>query len=152
MICNIRWPHSQSGKPPDSWEVKLLSCMRLFALPCNVAYQAPFSMEFSRQEVLIWFAISFSRRYSWPRDHTRSSMLQADALPSGSPESGWIHWKFTDLTKTVLEWKSRMSLLYFSGRWYAVTTRLHKGKRMLWDVSPQFHVHKMTSTYSFKAV
>ena len=30
--------------------VKLLSCVRLFAIPWTVAYQAPPSMEFSRQK------------------------------------------------------------------------------------------------------
>ena len=30
-------------------KVKSLSCVRLFATPCTVAYQAPLSMGFSRQ-------------------------------------------------------------------------------------------------------
>ena len=32
------------------YEVKLLSCVRLFEIPWTAAYQAPPSMEFSRQE------------------------------------------------------------------------------------------------------
>ena len=35
-----------------------------------VALQAPLSMEFSRQELLEWIAISFSRGYSQPRAQT----------------------------------------------------------------------------------
>ena len=35
--------------------------------------------------VLEWVIISFSRRSSWPRDWTRSPILQADALPSEPP-------------------------------------------------------------------
>ena len=35
---------------PESERVKLLSCVRLFAIPWTVAYQAPPSMKFSRQE------------------------------------------------------------------------------------------------------
>ena len=43
-------------KPP--WrEVKSLSCVRLFATPWTVAYQAPRSMEFSRQEY--WSGLPF---------------------------------------------------------------------------------------------
>ena len=37
--------------PPMKWsEVKLLSCVWLFATPWTAAYQAPPSMGFSRQE------------------------------------------------------------------------------------------------------
>jgi len=35
-------------------KVKLLSRVRLFATPWTVAYQAPLSMEFSRQEYWSW--------------------------------------------------------------------------------------------------
>ena len=38
-------------------KVKLLSCVLLFAAPWTVAYQAPPSMEFSRQEY--WSALPF---------------------------------------------------------------------------------------------
>ena len=42
--------------------LKLLSHVRLFETPRTVAYQAPPSMEFSRQEYWMeWVAISFSR-------------------------------------------------------------------------------------------
>ena len=50
-------------------KVKLLS-VPLFATPWTVAYQAPPSMGFSRQEYLEWVAMSFSRRPrldSWVR-------------------------------------------------------------------------------------
>ena len=33
------------------------------ATPWTVAHQAPLSMEFPRQKILEWIAISFSRRY-----------------------------------------------------------------------------------------
>ena len=48
---------ARSGKQPDSWEVKLLSCVRLFAIPWTVAYQALSYMEFSRQEY--WSGLPF---------------------------------------------------------------------------------------------
>ena len=56
-------------------KVKLLSHVRLFATPWTVAYQALLSLEFSRQELLEWVAISFSRGPSQPRDQTRVSHI-----------------------------------------------------------------------------
>ena len=50
-----------------SKEVKLLSCVRLFAIPLTVAYQAPLSMESSSNSMEL-VAISFFRGSSWPRD------------------------------------------------------------------------------------
>ena len=74
-------------------EVKLLSRVRLFATPWTVAYEAPLSIEFSRQEY--WSGLP----YPPPRDlpdpgiKPRSPALQADALPSeppGKPLLGWM--------------------------------------------------------------
>ena len=42
---------------PESERVKLLSCVRLFAIPWTVAYQGPPSMQFSRQEY--WSGLPF---------------------------------------------------------------------------------------------
>ena len=56
-------------------KVKSLSRVRLFANPWTVAYQAPSSMGFSRQEYWKWVAISFSRGSSQPRDRTRVSRI-----------------------------------------------------------------------------
>ena len=44
--------------------------------------------------ILVWVAISFSRRSSWPRDWTQPPTLQADSLPSeplGTPM--FVGWK-----------------------------------------------------------
>ena len=62
--------------------LKSLSCVRLFAAPWTVAYQAPPSMEFSRQEY--WSGLPFpSPGYlSDPGIEPGSSTLQADTLPS----------------------------------------------------------------------
>ena len=60
-------------------EVKLLSCVGLFPTPWTVAYKAPLSMEFSRQEY--WSGLPFPS----PRDLPDSGIepvspaLQADA-------------------------------------------------------------------------
>ena len=62
--------------------VKSLSCVRRFATPWTVAYQAPQSMEFSRQEY--WSGLPFPSPEDRPNPgiEPRSPALQADALPS----------------------------------------------------------------------
>ena len=52
----------------DKVKVKPLSHVRLFEIPWTIAYQVSPSMGFSRQELLEWVAISFSRGPSQPRD------------------------------------------------------------------------------------
>ena len=54
-------------------KLKSLSRVRLFVAPWTIAYQAPPSMGFSRQEYWSGLAISFSRGSSRPRDRTRVS-------------------------------------------------------------------------------
>ena len=68
-----------------STKVKLLSCVRLFATPWTVAYQAPPSMEFSRQEY--WSGLPFPSPGDLPDPgiKPRSSTFQADALLSETP-------------------------------------------------------------------
>ena len=68
-----------------SVKVKLLSHVRLFATPWTVAYQAPPSMEFSRQEY--WSRLPFPSPGDLPDPGIElgSSALQADALPSEPP-------------------------------------------------------------------
>ena len=48
--------------------VKSLSCVWLFVTPWTVAHQAPPSMEFSRQRVLEWVAISLSLKQNFGID------------------------------------------------------------------------------------
>ena len=68
-------------------EVKSLSHVRLFATPWTVAYQAPLSMGFSRQEY--WSRLPFPSPGDLPDPgiKPRSLALQADALPSEPPGS-----------------------------------------------------------------
>ena len=63
-------------------EVKSLSRVRLFATPWMVAYQAPTSMGFSRQEY--WSGLPFPSPGDLPNPgiKPRSPALQTDALPS----------------------------------------------------------------------
>ena len=66
-------------------EVKLLSHVRLFATPWTVAYQAPPSLGFSRQEY--WSGLPFPSPgdLSNPGIEPGSPILQADALSSEPP-------------------------------------------------------------------
>ena len=66
-------------------EVKSLGRVRLFATPWTVAYQAPPSMGFSRQEY--WSGLPFPspRDLPNPEIEPRSPALQADALRSDPP-------------------------------------------------------------------
>ena len=65
--------------------MKSLGRVQLFATPWTVAYQAPPSMGFSRQEY--WSGLPFPspRDLPNPRIKPGSSTLQADALPSEPP-------------------------------------------------------------------
>ena len=66
-------------------KVKSLSRVRLFATPWTVAYQAPPSMGFSRQDY--WSGLPFPSPGDLPKPGTEpgSPTLQADALPSEPP-------------------------------------------------------------------
>ena len=61
------------------------SCPTLFEIPWTVAYQAPQSMEFSRQEY--WSQLPFPSPGDLPNPgiEPRSPVPQADALPSEPP-------------------------------------------------------------------
>ena len=65
--------------------MKSFSCVRLFAAPWTVAYQAPLSMGFSRQEY--WIGLPFPSPGDLPDPgiEPRSPALQANALPSKPP-------------------------------------------------------------------
>ena len=77
------------GFPGSEW-VRSLSCVRLFAIPWTVVYQASLSMGFSRQEYWSGFPLPFPEDLPDPGIEPRFSALQADALPSeptGKPQS-----------------------------------------------------------------
>ena len=66
-------------------KVKLLSGVQLFATPWTVAYQAPLSMEFSRQEYRSGLPFPSPEDLPNPGIKPRSPALQADSLPAESP-------------------------------------------------------------------
>ena len=65
-------------------EMKLLSCVRLFATPWTVAHQASVHGIFQAR-ILEWVAISFSRDVPNPGIEPGSPTLQADTLLSEPP-------------------------------------------------------------------
>ena len=79
-------PWSCYNKVFIKWiKLKSLSHVRLFAAPWIVAYQAPLSMGFSRQEY--WSGLPFPSPGNLPDPgiEPKSPALQADALPSKPP-------------------------------------------------------------------
>ena len=68
-----------------SQEVELLSCVQLFEIPWTIAYQAPPSMAFSRQEYWSGLPFPFPGDLPNPRIELWSPALQADVLPSEPP-------------------------------------------------------------------
>ena len=66
-------------------KVKSLSCVRLFATPWTVAYQASLSMGFSRQEYWSGLPLPSPGDVPDPGIEPASPALEADALTSEPP-------------------------------------------------------------------
>ena len=62
-----------------------LSCVQLFSTPWTIAYQAPQSMEFSRQEYWSGLPLPSPGAFPHPGKEPGSPALQADALLSEPP-------------------------------------------------------------------
>ena len=75
----------QSSLKRKKVKVKSLSCVRLFATSWTVAYQAPPSMGFSRQECWSGLPFPFPGDLPDPGIEPGPPALQADALPSEPP-------------------------------------------------------------------
>ena len=71
--------------------VKLLSRVWHFATPWTVAYQAPPSLEFSRQKYWNGLPFPFPVDFSDPGIEPGSPTLQADVLPSEPPGKTFRH-------------------------------------------------------------
>ena len=82
--------------------VKSFSRVRLFATAWTVAYQAPPSMGFSRQEY--WSGLPFPSPGDLPNPgiKPRSPALQGDALTSEPPGKPNSHWGKEPSTKKIL--------------------------------------------------
>ena len=79
--------------------MKSLSRVLLFATPWTVAYQAPLSMEFSRQEY--WSGLPFPTPGDLPDPgiEPRSPALQEDVLPSELPGKPYVMLLHTIMLK-----------------------------------------------------
>ena len=89
-------------------KVKSFSRVRLFVTPWTVAYQAPQSMEFSRQEY--WSGLPFPSPQDLPDPgiEPKSPALRADALlsqPSGKLSWREIHTKASQSVKVKVKVK-----------------------------------------------
>ena len=84
-ICQVSLSMGFSRQEYWPVPVKLLSRVRLFAIPWTLAYQAPPSMEFSRQEY--WSGLPFPSPGDLPDPgiKPRSPTLQPEALPYELP-------------------------------------------------------------------
>ena len=63
-----------------------------FAIPWAVAHHTPLFMESSRQKILKWFAVFFSRGSSRPRDQTHISCI-AGRFFATEPPGKHTTWK-----------------------------------------------------------
>ena len=81
----VGWYPQFNGHESEKVKVKSLSSVRLFASPWTLAYQAPLSMGFSRQEC--WSGLPFPSPGDFPDPGIKpgSPALQADALLSEPP-------------------------------------------------------------------
>ena len=92
ILFSVKPPHESAIGIHMKVKVKSLSCFRLFATPWTVAYQAPPSVGFSRQEY--WSGLPFPSPGDLPNTGIEpgSPALRADALPSEPPgKLGYTH-------------------------------------------------------------
>ena len=80
-------------------------------IPWTVAYQAPLSMEFSRQEY--WSGLPFPSPGDFPNPgiEPRSHALRADALPSEPPGKPRAVWRFFKKLEIELPYHPAVPLL-----------------------------------------
>ena len=85
VVHLLFWQAAYGILAPLKVKVKSLSCVRLFAIPWTVAYQAPLSMGFSRQEY--WSGLPFPSPGDLPNTGIKPGFpaLQADSLTSEPP-------------------------------------------------------------------
>ena len=96
--------HQGSPRIPLKAKVKLLSRVRFFATPWTVAYQAPLSMGFSRQEYWSGVPLPSPGDLTDPGIEPQSPAFQADALtsePSRKLRKRKLAWGQESQTATV---------------------------------------------------
>ena len=92
QVCYIKWhsiciqPQHSLLSPLNPLCVLAVSHVQLFAIPWTAAHQLPLSTEFSRQEYWSWLPFHSPGDLPDPAIQPGSPTLQADSLPSESPE------------------------------------------------------------------
>ena len=100
-------------------KVKSLSCVWFFATPWTVAYQAPPSLGFSRQEYWSGLPLPSPGDLPDPGIEPGSPALQADSLPSeppGKPNHSHIHHFLIEhkvSNRTLSSGKAKTNEIYF---------------------------------------
>ena len=100
--------------------VKLLSRVRLFATLWTVAYQAPLSVGFSRQEY--WSGLPFPSPGDLPNPgiKPRSPTLQADTLPSEPP--GKPYHTYLWVSSVIMDFNVPHHFVHFAYYFYNLFT------------------------------
>ena len=135
---NLIWLGALTLHCPElerTWKMKVksLSRVQLFETPWTVAYQAPLSMEFSRQEY--WSGLPFPSPGDLPNPgiEPRSPTLQADTLPSEPPGN-------TSICVHQIEciFRRYYSILCASFSWeYQKEKYCRNALTVLWSLFPQ---------------
>ena len=102
-------------------EMKSLSHVRLFATPWTVAYQAPSSMGFSRQEYWSGLPLPIPGDLLDPGIEPGSPAFQADALtskPSGKPistitDQKYLIWSISNIYSSGIRINGKLMETYF---------------------------------------
>ena len=129
------------------------SLVQLFAIPRTVAFQAPLSLEFSRQEY--WFKMPFPSPGDLPDPEIepRSPTLQADALtsePPGKPDTEPLA-KIHEPYSSTMEIKSGQSAaLNLEGDKFTVFHFSWTHIRILWNSNTQNRPFSLTPTYQIR--
>ena len=119
--------HIDLNTPERELKVKLLSCVWLFPTPWTAVYQAPASVEFSKQEY--WTELPFPSPEDLPDSvvEPRSSALQADVLPSEPPGKLKTH-----LNSFLKKKMHTYSWLIFSIIFISAIGRRSKRRQIVW--------------------
>ena len=100
------------------WMCQSFSCVWFFVTPWTVTFQAPLSMEFSRQEYWSGLPPPSLGNFPNPGIEPRSPALQADYLPSeppGKPVMWILVWNYNFIVKTL-----QLHVSYANQSWICV--------------------------------
>ena len=118
VSLSLLWRKLPASFQRWKWKVKLLSRVQLFATPWTVAYQAPQSMEFSRQEY--WSGLPFPSPQDLPDPGIKpeSPTLRAVALPFEPPGKRFQRYSSSNFLNFN-------SFLFLRGTIPSVITHMH---------------------------